>query len=262
MLMRSTALITGASGGIGAEIAREIAADKHNLILVARNRASMQALADELSAKHGISVTVFDCDLTQPNASADLHRRVTEAGLRVDVLINNAGVGFHDFLHEQDSKRIYDTNALSITALTELTRLFLPDMVAHKCGGVINVASIAAFVPEPTMAVYAASKAYVLSLTLALSEEFKGTGVVATVLCPGPTKSNFFKTAEMEDNPLVSSSAMMDADVVAKAAWSGFKKGKRLVMPGIKNKLTTILGAILPYDILLPGIMRTLMAKA
>lgn len=259
--MNPTVLITGASGGIGAELARRIAADRHDLILVARSAALMQALADELTTKHGISVAVFDIDLTQPNASAELYRQVAEAGLQVDILINNAGVGFHDFFYRQDMARIFATNALSITALTELTRLFLPEMIARKRGGILNVASTAAYVPEPTMAVYAASKAYVLSFTVALSEELKGTGVVATVLCPGPTRSNFFKSAEMEDNPLVSSSMMMDASVVANAGWSAFRQGQRVVMPGLINKLTRILGQLLPYRVMLPGIMRALLAR-
>jgi len=260
--MKPTALVTGASGGIGAELARIIAADRYDLILVARTVASMQALANELMAKHGINVTVLNADLTQPNASAELHRRVTAAGLQVDVLVNNAGVGFFDFFYQQDITRIHATNALSITALTELTRMFLPDMVARKRGGVFNVASTAAYVPEPTMAVYAASKAYVLSFTIALSEELKGTGVVATVLCPGPTKSDFFKSADMGNNPLVSSSMMMDADVVARTGWSGFKQGQRVVIPGFRNRLTKVIGQLMPYRVMLPGIMRTLMARS
>jgi short-subunit dehydrogenase len=258
---RPVALVTGASSGIGAALARELAADAHDLILVARSEAAMQALAAELTAQHGIHCHVFAADLTRPEAPAELQRRIAERGLAVDVLINNAGVGFCDYFHRQDPQRIEAMLALSVTALTALTRLFLPAMVARQRGAVLNVASTAAYLPEPTMAVYAASKAYVLSFTVALSEELRGSGVSATALCPGPTKSNFARAAELEHNPVFSAALTMDAAAGARSACAALKRGRRVAIPGFANRLSAVLAGLMPYRLLLPATQKMLAAR-
>lgn len=259
---RPCALITGASSGIGAALAREFAAAGHDLILAARGAAAMQSLADELKAQHGIEAVVLAADLTAAGAAAALFDQVAERGLRVDVLVNNAGVGFCDELHRQDPAQIHTMLALNVTSLTELTRAFLPGMVARKRGAVLNVASTAAYVPEPTMAVYAASKAYVLSFTVGLSEELRGTGVTATVLCPGPTRSNFAKVAQLDHNPIFNSAMTMDAAPVAREGLEAVRRGRRVAIPGFANRLGAVISQLMPYSLMLPGVRRTLAAGA
>ena len=192
---RPVALITGASSGIGADLAREFAADGHDLVLVARNEAALTALAAELKASHGATSTILAADLSQTGAASALPARVNAAGMTIDVLVNNAGFGDQKLFHEIDPARIDGMIGVNILALTDLTRLFLPAMIAQRSGRILNVASTAAFQPGPGMAVYCATKSYVVSLTAALSEELKGTGVTITALCPGPTITNFGKLA-------------------------------------------------------------------
>lgn len=255
---RPLALVTGASSGIGAELARALAADGHDLILVARSEAALEALAAELRARHGAAATVLPADLARPGAAAELFARV--GARQVDVLVNNAGFGDQGPFHAADPLRIDGMIAVNVAVLTALTRLFLPGMVARRSGRVLNVASTAAFQPGPMMAVYCATKAYVLSLSLALGEELRGSGVGVTALCPGATETNFFRAAEIEDIALLNLPGMaaMSPAAVARAGYAALRRGRRLVVTGFNNRIGAVMGRILPYALVLPVARRVL----
>jgi hypothetical protein len=191
----STALVTGASAGLGAEFARQLAARGANLILVARRTDRLEALADELTAKHGVSVTVLSADLAKHGAASALAKQVVERGLDVSTLINSAGFGTHGAFKDADADRVSNEVALNVGALTELTRAFYPNLLNHGTGALVNVASTGAFQPVPLMAVYGATKAYVLSFTEALWYESKDSGLRVLALCPGATETEFFDVA-------------------------------------------------------------------
>jgi short-subunit dehydrogenase len=191
----STALITGASAGLGAEFARELAARGANLILVARRTDRLDALASELTEKHKVTVTTLPADLAKPGAASALAQQIADRGLDVTTLINNAGFGTHGEFLTADPNRVSNEVALNVTALTDLTRAFYPMLVKHGTGALVNVASTAAFQPVPLMAVYAATKAYVLNFTEALWYEAKGSGLRVLALCPGATRTEFFEVA-------------------------------------------------------------------
>lgn len=191
----STALITGASSGLGEEFARQLAARGANLILVARRGDRLEALAAELGAKHGVTVTPLSADLARPDAAAELAARVAALGLPVHTLVNNAGFGTHNRFENEEAARIHDEVALNVSAVVELTHAFYPELLRHGRGALVNVASTASFQPVPLMAVYAASKAFVLSFTEALWFEAKGNGLRVLALCPGATTTEFFDVA-------------------------------------------------------------------
>jgi len=223
-------LITGASAGLGAEFARQCRRRGDELVLVARRKDRMEALAAELGSSH-----VIAADLTQPGAPERLLAEVAGLGLHVETLINNAGFGASGRFADSPTGRLLEMIDLNIRSLTELTRLALPGMVERKLGAVLNVASTAAFQAGPNMAVYYASKAYVLSLTEAIHQEMKGTGVKVTALCPGPTATEFFEVAESAGSTL----AKMATDPVAvvRAGLRGLERNKAIVIPGIGNKI-------------------------
>jgi short-subunit dehydrogenase len=250
---KPTALITGASGGIGLELARVFAREGHNLVLVARSADKLQALAGELSGKHGIAALALSSDLSTPAAPQQVYDELARQGITVDVLVNNAGYATYGHFHELDMTKDLNMAHLNMITLTHLTRLFLPGMVERKRGRVLNVASTAAFMPGPLMAVYYATKAYVLSLSEALAEELKGTGVTVTALCPGPTQSGFQERAAMQESKLVQNGLMSGA-VVAEAAFQATMTGKRLVIPGLMNQLMVMLPRFLPRW-MVPGIV-------
>src|SRR5271170_5452008 len=189
--MSETVLITGASSGIGLELARCFAADKSTLILVARNTAALEKLAAELRHEHGINAEVLTADLALPGSPADIFSGLKSRGITVDVLVNNAGFGLHGAFAELPLKQQLEIVTVNISALVELTGLFLPEMIRQKRGGILNVGSIAGFLPGPNMAVYFASKAFVQSFTEALAEELGETGVTVSAFCPGATETNF-----------------------------------------------------------------------
>lgn len=237
MTTKQTALITGASSGIGLEMTKYFARDGYNLVLVARSEQSMKELAHNLNREYNISVTVIAKDLSQPSAPEELFAEVQAAGIHIDVLVNNAGYGNFGLFHETDLQKELDMLQLNIVALTHLTKLFVRGMVGKRKGRVLNVASTAAFQPGPLMAVYYASKAYVLSFSEALANELKEFGVNVTALCPGPTISGFQKTADMEKSKLVKNkSAMMDSDTVARIGYAALMQGKPVVIPGAMNR--------------------------
>jgi hypothetical protein len=241
------ALITGASTGIGRELARAFARRDHDLILTARSEDRLAALAEELRAAHDREVAVLPVDLADPEGPEALLDRIAGDGHQVDVLVNNAGVaryGRFDRIPADDDLAQLRLNAL---APTRLAKALLPGMVARGEGGLLNVASTAAFQPGPGMAVYYASKAYLLHLGEALAEELRGTGVTVTTLCPGPTETAFQERAEMEGSRLERSRALyMDAAAVAEQGVRAFQRGQRVYVPGTLNRLGTVPPRLLP----------------
>lgn len=243
---RRTALITGASGGIGEALTQCFAHHGFDLVLVARTESKLHELGRSLGERHGIRATVIAADLADPISPARLTTQLEAGGLTVDVLVNNAGFAnygrFVD-LDLDDELRLLQVN---VVALTQLTGLLLPGMVSRRYGRILNVASTAAFMPGPLMAVYYASKAYVLSFSEALSNELQESGVSVTALCPGPTRTGFQARAQMEASKLVRGRQIMDAATVARAGYAGLMKGEAVVIPGMKNRVQTFLPRLLP----------------
>jgi len=233
---RPVALITGASGGIGLELARLAARDGHDLVLVARNAAKLDEVARYLTGMYGIRAEVIVADLTDPAAPAAILEEVEKRGLGVDVLVNNAGFGDWGLFGRADLARQLAMIQVNVAALTALTRLVLPRMVTQRRGRILNVASTAGFAPGPLMAVYYATKAYVVSFSEAISNELRGTGISVTALCPGPTRTGFAVAAGVVHSNLFSAPHVMDVEPVARAGWRGMKRGRTLVVPGLANK--------------------------
>jgi uncharacterized protein len=247
--MTPATLITGASAGIGAEFARLLAAEGGTLVITARRGDRLEALAEELRRAHGVRVETIVADLALKE-SADLLAEKTRAlGLEVTTLINNAGFGLTGAFADQPADRVIEMLALNIVALTRLTRIFLPEMRARQAGGIINVASIAAFLPGPYMSVYYASKAYVLSFSEAIAHELRGSGVVVTALCPGATKTEFQEVAGMTDTPLLRRLSMSSREV-ARLGLAGHRAGKTVVITGVGNKLTPFAARLVPRGVM------------
>lgn len=236
--MAGTVLITGASGGIGLDLAEIFAKDRYDLVLVARNKVRLKQAADDLTSRYGVGVNVYSFDLAKPESPAELYHVIKKKAIRVDILVNNAGFGNNGFFLDNDLKSEIELIQLNISCLVQLTHLFSKDMVANKKGKILNIASTAAFQPGPFMANYCASKAYVLSFSEAIHEELKDRGVVVTTLCPGPTRTAFFKRANMDNIALIKDSSMiMDSKKVAKIGYDALMKGKPVVVAGFMNRL-------------------------
>jgi len=233
---RKTALITGASFGIGLELARIFAREGHNLVLVARTADKLRQLASELEKAHGTRSLILAADLTDPGASAYVLDQTTRANITVDILVNNAGFGQYGLFVENDLEECLRQIQLNVTTLTHLTRLYLPAMVERKSGHILNVASTAAFQPGPLMAVYFATKAYVLNFSEAIANELKGTGVTVTCLCPGATATEFHKRANATGMNLLRMGSM-SANTVAEDGYRALMAGKPVVISGFKNWL-------------------------
>ena len=244
-----TALVTGASGGIGLELARKLAEEGYDLVLVARSADKLEALAVELREQHGRNVIVIASDLSRPEAPEEVVRAVAEAGLSLDVLVNNAGFANYGRFHENDRRRELDMIQVNVTALTHLTHLLLPGMVERGSGRIMNVASTAAFQPGPLMAGYFATKAFVLHFSEAIATELSGTGVTVTALCPGPTSSGFQERAEMENAKLLKY-GMMSSRSVAEYGYRALMRGTRVAIPGFSNRLGTLAPRLLPRKII------------
>lgn len=250
---RKLALVTGASSGIGAELARELVRHGHDVVLTARRAPELETLATELRAA-GASVTVATKDLSVPGAARELARELEARQLSVDVLINNAGFGDVGAFAREDPDRIDAMLQLNVVALTALTRAFLPGMLARGRGRVMLVSSTAAFQPGPNMAAYCASKAYVLSLGEALARELRGTGVTLTTLCPGATHSGFASASGADSLPLFTSKLVpkMSAASVARAGYDAMMRGKPVLVTGIMNKLAAFSGRVFPRAVVFP----------
>jgi len=233
---RKTALITGASFGIGLELARIFAREGHNLVLVARSADKLRQLASELEKAHGTRSLILATDLTEPGAAAYVLDQTTRANIRVDVLVNNAGFGQYGFFVDNDLEECLRQIQLNVTTLTHLTRLYLPGMIERKEGRILNVASTAAFQPGPLMAVYFATKAYVLHFSEGLANELEDTGVTVTCLCPGATATEFHKRANATGMRLLRMGSM-DAHTVAEDGYRALMAGKPVVISGFRNWL-------------------------
>ena len=244
--MKETVLITGASSGIGLELAKCFAAAGADVILVARTTSALEKLAAELRAQHEITAHVVTSDLSQADASQKIFSELEGRGIVVDVLVNNAGFGLHGAFAELPQHRQLEIIQVNVSALVGLTGLFLPGMIQRQRGGILNVGSVAGFLPGPNMAVYYASKAFVLSFSEALHEELRGTGVRVTDLCPGPTESNFSQVARSH-RVRQTRARKMSAAEVARIAYEDFRAGKCLSVPGAQNKiLASVVTRLLP----------------
>lgn len=230
-------LITGASGGIGYELAKLFAKDRHNLVLVARNGPRLAQVADELQRQFGVSVSPIALDLADPATPQRLFEQLQREGIAVDVLINNAGYGkFGEFAGVALEESLGQIQ-LNITALTHLTKLFLGPMLQRGSGKIMNVASTAGFQPGPLMAVYYATKAYVISFSEALANELADKGITVTCFCPGATETGFAGRAGNDQTRLFKNLRPMDVKTVARAGYHGLIKGRTLVIPGVRNWL-------------------------
>jgi uncharacterized protein len=232
-----TALITGASSGIGYELARIFARNKYNVVLVARNEKKLQEIAAELQKSYGISATVIAKDVSKLSAAQEIYDALKRDGITVDALVNNAGFGDFGFFTETSWEKELEMINLNMTSLTLLTKLFVKDMVARKHGQILNLASTASFQPGPLMAVYYATKAYVLSFSEAISNELQGTGVTVTALCPGPTESGFQAAADMGDSKLVKGKKLPSSKDVAEYGYTALMSGKVVAVHGVMNKI-------------------------
>lgn len=244
-LQTETVLITGASSGIGLELAKCFAADGCRLILVARNRDALEKLAEELRQKNKIEAIVLPADLSLLATPKRLLEKLSAQNIFVDVLVNNAGFGANGSFAEIPLQTQIEMLQVNITALTELTGRFLPGMIERKRGGILNVGSVAGFVPGPGMAVYYATKAFVLSFTEALAEELQGSGLTISVLCPGPTESNFGNVARDKKVRQIKTSKM-SAEAVAIYGHRAFRNGKAIAIPGVQNKAFVFLNRFVP----------------
>jgi len=236
-MKKKTALITGASSGIGKELAFIHASKNGNLVLVARNIEKLNLIKNELENKYGISVYVIKKDLSLTDSALEVYNEIKKQQIKVDYLINNAGFGDFGFFIDNNWIKEQQMINLNITTLTHLCKLFLKDMVKRGHGKIMNVASTAAFQPGPTMAVYYATKAYVLHFTEAVANEVEKTGVSITALCPGATASGFQAAAKMEDSNLVKGKRLPTSKQVAKYGYKSMLRGKRVAIHGFKNYL-------------------------
>ncbi len=234
---QQTALITGASGGIGYEFALLFAQDGYNLVLVDKRGEKLIKIADELQQKYGIFVKAIAKDLSIQKSVEEIFTLLQQASINVDVLVNNAGFGSYGFFNETDLTTELEMLQVNVVCVTHLTKLFLKDMVKQGYGKILNVASFAAFQPGPLMAVYFATKAYILSFSEAIANELEGTGVTVTVLCPGATASGFQQTSAMSKAKDADAWRIMDSETVAKIGYDGLMANKTVVIPGVINKI-------------------------
>ncbi|TGG87788.1 SDR family NAD(P)-dependent oxidoreductase [Geotoga petraea] len=239
--MNKRVLITGASKGFGYEFVKLFAKDGYDMVLVARSEDMLREIKNEYK---DLDIKIIAKDLTEKDAANDFYKRVKEMGISVDILVNNAGFGKMGSFEDIDLSVHSNMIDLNIKALTELTYLFLKDMKKKNFGKILNVSSLAGMIPGPLMAVYYASKAYVLSFSEALSEELADTNITVTALCPGAAKTNFGKVADVEDKKMFSNA--MNAERVAKVGYKALMKNKRIVVPVATNKIASFLVKILP----------------
>jgi hypothetical protein len=243
------ALITGASSGIGSDLAKLLAEGGHDLVLVARNEEALRSVAAECE-KSGVKAHVLAKDLSSPSAAQEIFDELSARGIAVEVLVNNAGFGTHGMFVRTKLEDEVGMIQVNIVALIQLTRLFLPQMVSRKSGKIMNVGSMAGFVPGPYMSVYYATKAFVLSHSIALAQEVKKSGVIISALCPGPTRTDFQRRAKIAESKLFKTRGSMSSMDVAKAGYEGLMKGKLIVVPGFSNKVIRAASKIAPRRML------------
>jgi short-subunit dehydrogenase len=243
---RPTALVTGASGGLGTEFTRLFGADGWNVVMVARSGAAMELVAQEVEERDGVEITVVPKDLSKPHAAAELVSTVEDRGVIVDALVNNAGFSTYGEFWRDEPESQSSMLQVNVVALTELCRLVVPGMIERGGGRVLNLGSVGSFGPAPMTAAYAATKSYVLSLSLAMGEELKGTGVTVTCLCPGPTKTGFQERAEMEQSALVRDRKLPSAREVAAAGYAAMKAGTPYLVVGGSSRAFALGTRFLP----------------
>jgi hypothetical protein len=256
----STALVTGASAGIGAQIARELASRGHGLVLVARRRDRLLELAEELSEAHGIRAEAIGCDLSKAASVARLPGRVETLGLDVDILVNNAGFATGGPFYESDPERELEQVRVLVEAVVALTSAYSPKMVKRGNGAILNVASTAAMQPLPYSAGYSAAKAYVLTFSEALHQELGRHGVTVTALCPGPVRTDFWEIANWQVSSgqsferALPKPAMISAEHAARAGVDGLASGSRVVIPGLPMKAAMEASRLIPHAVKLPAV--------
>ncbi len=251
-----TVLITGASWGFGYELAKKFAQDGYNLVLVARSEDRLNEIAKDFEPKYGIKVSVLAKDLFSPSAPDEIHQQMLDDNTQIDVLVNNAGFGTYGQFSEIETEKDLNLVQLNVVVVTHMTKLFLKDMIARKQGRILNVASMAAYLPGPYMATYFASKSYVKSFTESVNEEVKGSGVSLMALCPGVAATKFQETAENEKALIGGTidALVMSAEDVIDGAYADFQKGKSLSIPGASNKLMSYFVPFLPTSLMLKAI--------
>ena len=247
--MSGTALLTGASSGIGHSMARILAGQGWDLVIVGRSTGVLESMCDELSSKHGVKVTAVEADLSLDGASQKVYDAVKGAGIEVDYLINCAGIGDFGLFVDSDLKRQEDMIHINDLALVSMTGLFVPDMIARGHGRVLNVSSVAAFQPGPLMSIYYASKAFVQSFSESMAVELKGTGVKVSVLCPGPTDTPFLEKAGQTEQNMYKKASCVTADKVAEYGLRKAEKGKVVIVCGFSFKLMIFAERFVPRSI-------------
>lgn len=254
--MTPTALITGASSGIGYELACIHARQGDNLVLVARNKKKLDELKSELENTYAVKVHTIGKDLAAKDAAIEVFNELKAQNIQIDYLINNAGFGHYGLFAENDWTKEEQMIALNITALTQFTKLFLPGMIARKKGRIMNVASVAAFIPGPLMAVYYATKAYVLSFSQAIGNEVRNHGITVTALCPGPTTSGFQAAAEIDGIALFESGKLPTSAQVAEYGYKAMMKGKSVAIHGISNRVMTTATRFIPRSLIVKAVRK------
>ena len=252
----STSLVTGASSGIGAAIARELAERGRGVTLVARRKDRLAALAAELTERHGIRAETVGCDLSSAAARKRMMKTVDDRGLEVDVLVNNAGFGSAGRFQALDADAELRMVRTNVEAVVDLCAYYVPRMVERRRGAVLNVASVAAYQPVPRQSTYAATKAFVLSFTEGLHVDLKGTGVTATALCPGPTRTEFGDAAGIREELFQIPGLVYSAEQMAAAGVKAMERGRRAVVPGATNLASAVGGRLMPRALVLPLIDR------
>lgn len=242
------ALITGPTSGIGYYLAHEFAKQGISLVLVARDELKLKSIADEFRGTYNLDVREIITDLSHASAAQFVYTEVEKLAVEIGYLVNNAGIGDFAYFKDADEHKVAGMMNLNMHTVTMLTKYFLPQIIEHK-GKILNIASTAAFQPGPTMAVYYATKSYVLSFSEALAEELKTTGVTVTALCPGPTASEFQKLAHMETSDLVKGKKLPSAEEVAEFGFRAMTQGKRIAVHGLTNKVFVFLVRFLPRNI-------------
>lgn len=241
-----TVLITGASSGIGRELAYIFAANGHGVVLAARSLGVLEEIAADISSRYNVAAVAVQADLSRHDGSSALYNEVVGRGIHIDILVNNAGFGTGGPFSVTPLEKHLDLLQVNIAALTELTWHFLPAMLERGSGRVLNVASTAAFQPGPFLAVYYASKAYVLSFSEAIAEELRGSGITVTALCPGPTHTRFSAVAELNRSRLFNTPLTMRAEDVAQLGYNAVMKGKRVAIPGLVNRVVAFSTRLIP----------------
>jgi short-subunit dehydrogenase len=245
----NTALITGASSGIGLDLAKIHASKGGDLVVVARSKNKLEELKADLEKQYGIQVYVIAKDLAIPNAAIEVFEETEQKGIKINYLINNAGFGLYGKFEQTDWLEESNMIQVNITALTQLTKLYLPQMIARKSGKILNVASTASFVPGPTMAVYFSTKHYVVCFSESLNNEVKRHGVTVTALCPGATESGFSKTAKAENSTLFTKSKLATSQDVAQFGYNALLKNKQIAIHGFLNRLLTFIVRLTPRSL-------------